>query len=134
MFNQIEYIKNKINDLENGYISKEEYRKELPYCIQIQQDKALFYNREYEVITNEDNETKKRNTLKDEHYYKNSDNFNFHFKVETNNCSYHLYQGDYSTLLQRKNIYKYIEKIRLLIQFIENNEVLPENDKAFYIQ
>jgi hypothetical protein len=134
MFNQIEYIKNKINDLENGYISKEEYRKELPYCIQIQQDKALFYNREYEVITNEDNETKKRNTLKDEHYYKNSDNFNFHFKVETNNCSYHLYQGDYSTLLQRKNICKYIEKVRLLIQFIENNEVLPENDKAFYIQ
>lgn len=134
MFNQIEYIKNIINDLENGYISKEEYRTKLPYCIQKQQDKALFYNREYEVITNEDSETKKRNTLKDEHYYKNSDNFNFQFKVETNNCSYHLYQGDYSTLLQRKNIYKYIKNVKLLIQFIENNEVLPENDKAFYIQ
>lgn len=131
MFNQIEHIKKTINELENKLISKNQYRIQLPYCIQINNNKALFYNRDYEIITDDTFDIRQRNKLKDEYYYKNSNNFDFAFVVKTNEFSY-IFYNDVSSILKGKNIPKYIENLRFIIKLLENKEILPENDKAFY--
>lgn len=135
MQNQINLIKDIIQELENGYISKNEYRQMLPYCIKINNQRGLFFNREYEVITDDYPLLKKQNKSENENYYKEFDNFdfNFTFNVKSNCQSYQLYNGDSITLKSDKNIVRYVKNMKILIQKIENNEELPNNDYEFYV-
>lgn len=133
MQNQIALIKNIIQELENGYISKNEYRQMLPYCLKINNQRGLFFNREYEVITDDYSLLKKQNKSENENYYKEIDNFDFNFNVKSNSQSYQLYNGDSITLKSDENIVRYVKNMKILIQKIENNEELPNNDYEFYV-
>lgn len=135
MQNQIDLIKNIIQDLENGYILKNEYRQMLPYCLKINNQRGLFFNREYEVITDDYSLLKKQNKSENENYYKEINNFdtNFTFDLKSNCHSYQLYNGDRITLQNDKNIQKYLKNIKILIQKIENQEDLPNDNNEFYV-
>lgn len=135
MQNQINLIKDIIQELENSYISKNEYRQMLPYCLKINNQRGLFFNREYEVITDDYPLLKKQNKSENENYYKEIDNFdfNFTFNVKSNCQSYQLYNGDSITLKSDENIFRYVKNMKILIQKIENNEELPNNDYEFYV-
>ena len=135
MQNQINLIKDIIQELENGYISKNEYRQMLPYCIKINNQRGLFFNREYEVITDDYPLLKKQNKSENENYYKEINNFdtNFTFDLKSNCHSYQLYNGDRITLQNNKNILKYLKNINILIQKIENQVELPDNNNEFYV-
>ncbi len=135
MQNQIDLIKDIIQDLEYGYISKNEYHQMLPYCIKINNQRGLFFNREYEVITDDYPLLKKQNKSENENYYKEINNFdtNFTFDLKSNCHSYQLYNGDRITLQNNKNILKYLKNINILIQKIENQVELPDNNNEFYV-
>jgi hypothetical protein len=135
MQNQIDLIKDIIQDLEYGYIANNEFQQMLPYCLKINNQRGLFFNREYEVITDDYPLLKKQNKSENENYYKEINNFdtNFTFDLKSNCHSYQLYNGDRITLQNNKNILKYLKNIKILIQKIENQVELPDNNNEFYV-
>lgn len=135
MQNQIDLIKDIIQDLEYGYIANNEFQQMLPYCLKINNQRGLFFNREYEVITDDYPLLKKQNKSENENYYKEINNFdtNFTFDLKSNCHSYQLYNGDRITLENNKNILKYLKNIKILIQKIENQVELPDNNNEFYV-
>jgi hypothetical protein len=135
MQNQIDLIKDIIQDLEYGYIANNEFQQMLPYCLKINNQRGLFFNREYEVITDDYPLLKKQNKSENENYYKEINNFdtNFTFDLKSNCHSYQLYNGDRITLQNNKNILKYLKNINILIQKIENQVELPDNNNEFYV-
>ena len=135
MQNQIDLIKDIIQDLEYGYIANNEFQQMLPYCLKINNQRGLFFNREYEVITDDYPLLKKQNKSENENYYKEINNFdtNFTFDLKSNCHSYQLYNGDKITLQNNKNILKYLKNIKILIQKIENQVELPDNNNEFYV-
>ena len=135
MQNQIDLIKDIIQDLEYGYIANNEFQQMLPYCLKINNQRGLFFNREYEVITDDYPLLKKQNKSENENYYKEINNFDCNFTLDLkSNChSYQLYNGDRITLQNNKNILKYLKNIKILIQKIENQVELPDNNNEFYV-
>ncbi|MCG3691100.1 hypothetical protein [Aliarcobacter butzleri] len=131
---QIHIIERIIEKLEKGELLKEEFRNILPYCLEISNKKALFKNRNYEVITEDNYELKNYNINIESDYYKNSDNFNsdFKFNVNSNDDTHYLHYGHMSILSKKSNLDLYIKNLKFLIFKIKNNEEI-HNNKSFYI-
>ena len=133
---QIYIIERIIEKLEKGELSEKEFRNILPYCLEISNKKALFKNRNYEVITEDNYELKKYNINIESDYYKNSDNFNcdFKFNVNSNDDTHYLHYGHMSIFSKKSNLDLYIKNLKFLIFKIKNNEEIHNNNnKSFYI-
>ena len=72
---QIYIIEKIIKKLEKEELFEEEFRNILPYCLEISKKKALFKNRNYEVISEDNSELKNYNIKVESDYYKNIDYF-----------------------------------------------------------
>ena len=132
---QIYIIERIIEKLEKGELSEKEFRNILPYCLEISNKKALFKNRNYEVISEDNSELKKYNINIESDYYKNSDNFNcdFKFNVNSNDDTHYLHYGHMSIFSKKSNLDLYIKNLKFLIFKIKNNEEIHNNNKSFYI-